>query len=59
MAKSKRGRSRNRRDFTNDDVIASREYDAPVQCGDCYSWYDASYHATCPNCGALETVGMR
>ena len=44
---------------TTDDVIASREYDAPVQCGDCYQWYDAAANANCPNCGSIETVGMR
>ena len=34
-------------------------FESPVQCGDCYTWYEAINHDACPICGGTEWVGSR
>ena len=38
---------------------AFRLWNPPVQCGDCYLWYNPRNHDECPNCGGKEWVGCR
>ena len=45
--------------FTNDFEEAWRIYNPPVQCGDCYVFYDAQKNDKCPVCGSDEWVGSR
>ena len=47
------------KDFTDSEVYAEEHFEAAVQCGNCYLWYDAVAHEQCPNCGEDEWVGDR
>jgi predicted Zn-ribbon and HTH transcriptional regulator len=40
-------------------AYAQGEYTLPVQCGECYNWYDAADDSQCPQCGSEEIVGDR
>jgi rRNA maturation endonuclease Nob1 len=45
--------------FTMDSEKAFEIFDCPVQCGDCYGWYDLNKSEECPVCGSTEIVGDR
>ncbi len=38
---------------------AFKLWNPPVQCGDCYVWYDPMEHDECPICDSQEWVGSR
>lgn len=45
--------------YTTDTDYAFNKFDSPVNCGDCYQWYDITKHEKCPCCGSHELVGDR
>ncbi|MDA3809646.1 MAG: hypothetical protein PF518_04870 [Spirochaetaceae bacterium] len=47
------------KEFTEDFEEAWEIFDAPVQCGDCYVFYDPAVSGKCPLCGGDEWVGSR
>ena len=55
MSKKKKKRVQ----FTTDFEYAEKHYDVPVNCGECYHWYDITENSTCPLCGSDELVGNR
>lgn len=46
-------------EFTYDFDTAWEIYNPPVQCGDCYVFYDPSKNDKCPICDSDEWVGSR
>ena len=46
-------------DFTFEYEEATERLDVPVQCGECYVWYDGLAYGKCPICDSDEIVGNR
>ncbi len=46
-------------EFVYDQDKAFDLWNPPVQCGDCYVWYDPTENGVCPVCGGDEWVGSR
>lgn len=46
-------------EFVYDHDEAFKLWNPPVQCGDCYVWYDPRANSVCPICGGDEWVGSR
>ena len=38
---------------------AEEAFDVPVQCAECYTFYDAVGNTECPTCGSTDIVGDR
>ena len=47
------------KDHTDDFEEAIDIFDIPVNCGECYCYYDAAENNLCPVCGSDEVVGDR
>ena len=45
--------------FSEDMDVAFKLWNPPVQCGDCYIWYNVKRFKECPICGGKEWVGSR
>ena len=45
--------------WTPEAEKAFDSFSSPVQCGDCYNWYDAVSDFPCPCCGGEDWVGSR
>lgn len=52
-------KKKKKKEWTSDFEEAWDIYSAPVQCGDCYVYYDPTAHENCPNCGGEDWVGSR
>ena len=48
-----------KKEFTPDFEEAWEILDAPVQCGECYNFYDPKENDFCPVCDSDEWVGDR
>lgn len=46
-------------DYCNTLDEAVKEFEIPVQCGECYVWYDNHKDEICPICFSDEIVGDR
>ncbi len=46
-------------EFTFHYDEATDTFDVPLQCGECYVWYDGSDGGCCPLCDSDEIVGSR
>ena len=42
-----------------DSMDKAGRFAAPVQCGECYMFYDATLHTLCPCCHSPVMVGSR
>jgi rubrerythrin len=47
------------RESTDDFEYAENNFSIPVNCGECYAWYDIDNNSVCPLCGSDELVGNR
>ena len=47
------------REHTFDYDEAMDMFDVPIQCGECYVWYNGTEDGNCPLCDSDEIVGNR
>jgi len=52
-------KKKTKKEFTPDFEEAWKIFDVPVQCGECYTYYNPVQDPTCPQCGSEEWVGSR
>lgn len=48
-----------KRGYTNDHDLAFKIWNPPVQCGDCYNFYDPIKNKKCPLCDGTEWAGSK